>query len=150
MSESRDLALACLRFSGIHGGDRTSGVVHEFLVSAQSGKTLRVTDANRRYRWLFVDDATKAIVLAVDSSPPLRGIYNVAGAESFTLLELAEAVRRVTGSKSEIVIERPGPGRNSIMNISKFRSATGYVPETLVYHLERMIAPNTSNSGLYR
>jgi UDP-glucose 4-epimerase len=147
LKRSRKITLVCLRFAGIHGGDRTSGVVRQLLNSALSGSALRIADANGRFRWLFVDDAVKAIELAIDADPPLHGNYNVAGADSLTLLELALAVREITNSMSEIIIERSTQGRHAVLDTSKFHKATGYTPRPLMYHLKRMIAPTRQSTA---
>src|SRR4051812_28357296 len=79
-------------------------VVSNFLVQALTGRPLTIYGDGRQTRsFTYVDDEVKGIVGLLDSG--YVGPVNIGNDGEFTLLELAELVRSVTGSSSEIVFE---------------------------------------------
>ncbi len=129
-----------LRLAGIHGAGRTSGVVCALMRSAIVGEPLRVDEPESRFRLLFVDDAVSALSLALTCSlDQPYGCFNVAGADTLSLRELAGIILSVTGSTSSIEVAPESPRRNEGMDISAFQSAFGYRPEGTKAHLLRML-----------
>ena len=79
-------------------------VVSNFLVQAMRGEPLTVFgDGTQTRSFCYVDDEVRGIVALLDSDHV--GPVNIGNPNEFTILELAEAVLEVTGSKSEIAFE---------------------------------------------
>jgi dTDP-glucose 4,6-dehydratase len=79
-------------------------VVSNFLVQALEGRPLTVYGDGRQTRsFCYVDDEVRGIVALLDSGE--TGPINIGNPGEFTMLELAEQVLAVTGSRSEIVHE---------------------------------------------
>ena len=91
---------------------------HEDLVIFGDGGQVR--------DFIFVKDLVRAILLAVDRG---NEVYNVGRGEFITVLELAQRIISVTGSRSKIVFagERPGDIRASYADISRLRGL-GFTP----------------------
>jgi dTDP-glucose 4,6-dehydratase len=79
-------------------------VVSNFLVQAMDGKPLTVYgDGLQTRSFCYVDDEIRGILGLLDSD--WIGPMNIGNPNEFTVMELAETVKEVTGSDSEIVYE---------------------------------------------
>ena len=83
---------------------RDGRVVSNFLIQAMEGEPLTVYGDGKQSRsFCYVEDEVRGIVALLNSD--YVGPVNIGNPNEFTILELAEAVIDVTGSKSEIVFE---------------------------------------------
>jgi dTDP-glucose 4,6-dehydratase len=79
-------------------------VVSNFLVQAMDGKPLTVYgDGTQTRSYCYVDDEVRGILALLESD--WVGPMNIGNPDEFTVLDLAQKVRDVTGSSSEIVHE---------------------------------------------
>ncbi|MCG6929461.1 MAG: SDR family oxidoreductase [Desulfofustis sp.] len=79
-------------------------VVSNFIVQALQGKPITVYgDGSQSRSFCYVDDLIDGFVRLMDSGDDLTGPVNLGNPGEFTILELAEKVVAMTGSKSEIV-----------------------------------------------
>ncbi|MBW1697490.1 MAG: SDR family oxidoreductase [Deltaproteobacteria bacterium] len=79
-------------------------VVSNFIVQALQGKPLTVFGNGKQSRsFCYVDDLIEGIIRLFNSADDVTGPINIGNPEEFTILELAELVQELTGSKSEIV-----------------------------------------------
>jgi nucleoside-diphosphate-sugar epimerase len=79
-------------------------VVSNFLVQALEGKPLTVYgDGSQSRSFCYVEDEVRGFLALLDSDHV--GPVNIGNPNEFTMLELADAVKEVTGSSSEIVHE---------------------------------------------
>jgi dTDP-glucose 4,6-dehydratase len=79
-------------------------VVSNFLVQAMRGEPLTVFGDGKQTRsFCYVDDEIRGLIALLDSD--YVGPVNIGNPDEFTILELAEAVIEVTGSRSEIAFE---------------------------------------------
>jgi len=124
-------ATVVLRFFTVYGPRQHGMVVAELLERVRSGKHVRVD--RLRLSPTYVDDAVRAIEasLAIDG----HEVVNVAGDESVTLRELAEAVARAEGVAA--LIEEGEIGRSLVGANARMRSVLGVAPE---WTLERGLA----------
>jgi dTDP-glucose 4,6-dehydratase len=75
-----------------------------FMRQAVAGDPITVFgDGSQTRSFCYVDDLIRGLVLLAESGEHMP--VNIGNPGEFTLLELAETVKRVTGSKSEIVFE---------------------------------------------
>lgn len=138
--EQRIMNGVTLRFAGIHGGDRESGVIYRMLSAALLGEPIQVDEPESRFRFLFIDDAVEAIKLALFTPLPARyNCYNVAGREIYTLGELAAEIKKIIGSSSEIHANPGGSSRNQALDISRIERDMNFCPTTLSQNLQRLV-----------
>jgi len=78
-------------------------VVSNFIVQALRGKDLTVYgDGSQTRAFCYVDDMTDGIIRMMASPDDFLGPVNLGNPEEFSILELAETIIRITGSKSKI------------------------------------------------
>ena len=83
-------------------------VITNFIRQALTGAPIEIQDFGQQTRsFCYVDDQIEAQVRAIHCS--LEGPINIGNPEEFTIAELAETVKRLTGSNSEIVNVSPAP-----------------------------------------
>jgi UDP-glucuronate decarboxylase len=81
-------------------------VVSNFIVQALRGESITLYGTGRQTRsFCYVDDMIEAIVKLMNTPPPLTGPINLGNPGEFTMLELAEHVLRLTGSRSKLSFE---------------------------------------------
>lgn len=79
-------------------------VVSNFVCQALRGEDVTVYgDGSQTRSFCYVDDLVEGMVRLMNSRDGLTGPVNVGNPAEFTVLELAETVIRLTGSRSEIV-----------------------------------------------
>ena len=84
-------------------------VVSNFVCQALRGEPITLYGDGRQTRaFCYVDDLVDGLVRLMASPPDVTGPINLGNPGEFTMLELAELVREMTGSASEIVF-RPLP-----------------------------------------
>ena len=88
---------------------RDGRVVSSFIVQALTGQDITVFGEGQQTRsFCYVDDLIDGFVALMDSNDEVTGPVNLGNPGEFTILELAEQVITLTGSKSRIV-HRPLP-----------------------------------------
>ncbi|EGJ50632.1 UDP-glucuronic acid decarboxylase family protein [Desulfocurvibacter africanus] len=107
-------------------------VVSNFIVQALKGEPLTVYgDGSQTRSFCFVSDLIEAFVRFMNTPDEVTGPVNLGNPGEFTILELAEQVIRMTGSKSKIDF-RPLPTDDPTQrkpNITKAREILGWEPK---------------------
>ena len=81
-------------------------VVSNFIVQALQGEPITVYgDGGQSRSFCYVDDLIEGFVTLMDTDDEFTGPVNLGNPGEFTILELAQKVVEMTGSKSEIVFE---------------------------------------------
>lgn len=79
-------------------------VVSNFIVQALRGEDITIYgDGSQSRSFCYVDDLIEAILRMMDSDSDFHGPVNIGNPGEFTMLELAEKVLTLTGSKSRLV-----------------------------------------------
>jgi UDP-glucuronate decarboxylase len=79
-------------------------VVSNFIVQALRGEDVTIYgDGSQTRSFCYVDDLIDAMLRMMDSEKGFFGPVNIGNPGEFTMLELAEKVLRLTGSKSSLV-----------------------------------------------
>jgi UDP-glucuronate decarboxylase len=106
-------------------------VVSTFIVQALRGEPLTVFgDGQQTRSFCYVDDMVEALLRMMETPPGLTGPINVGNPGEFTMLELAEAVLRLTGSCSRLEF-RPLPAddpKQRRPDIGRARAELGWEP----------------------
>ena len=132
-----------LRLFNVYGPSermsKYSGVVYKFIKNALLNKPLVVYGDGKQVRdFVYISDVVNAFKVSTNVEP---NVYNVGTGKGTSVLELAELILKLTGSRSQIVFGPPRPGdiRASVADISKL-SSKGWRPEvSLVEGLRRTI-----------
>jgi UDP-glucuronate decarboxylase len=91
----------------MHPGD--GRVVSNFIVQALRNQEITIYGNGHQTRsFCYVDDLIEAMIRMMGTEPDFPGPVNIGNPGEFTMLELAERVLRLTGSRSK-VIHRPLP-----------------------------------------
>lgn len=119
-------------------------VVSNFIVQALQGQPITVYgDGSQTRSFCYVDDLIEAMMGLMNSPAEFTGPMNAGNPVEFTILELAELVIELTGSKSKVVRE-PLPGddpRQRQPDISIAKERIGWTPKiNLREGLEKTIA----------
>lgn len=130
-------------------GPRQTGrygmVLPGFVQSALMGKPITVYgDGNQTRSFMHVNDAVGAIMRLMDEPLAVGEIYNVGNDQEVSINDLAQKVKEMTGSDSEIehipYEKAYGPGFEDMErrcpNISKLKAAIGFSPS---YDLDAII-----------
>jgi UDP-glucuronate decarboxylase len=107
-------------------------VVSNFIVQALKGDDITMFgDGSQTRSFCFVDDLIEAMLRMMDSPAAFVGPLNIGNPGEFTMLELAEMVLRLTGSRSKISF-RPLPSddpRQRRPDISLAKQALDWEPK---------------------
>jgi len=133
-------------FNTYSAGLRTDDgrVISNFVTQALKGEPITVYgDGSQTRSFCYVDDMVDALTLVMESEKCVGDIFNVGNPEEYTILQLAELVKKLTGSRSEIVflpLPKDDPVRRR-PNIDKIRRVLGWEPKiSLAEGLRRTIA----------
>lgn len=81
-------------------------VISNFIVQALQNQDITVYgDGSQTRSFCYVDDLIEAIVRLMDTPDEFTGPLNVGNPNEFTIIELAEKIIKLTGSKSKIVFK---------------------------------------------
>lgn len=119
-------------------------VISTFIVQALEGAPITVFgDGSQTRSFCYVDDMIEAIILFMDASDDFIGPVNLGNPVEFSMLELAENVLALTGSKSEVVfrtLPEDDPKKRQ-PDISLAQEKLGWTPQVpLAEGLPRTIA----------
>ena len=85
-------------------------VVSNFIIQALRGEDITIYGDGKQTRsFQYVDDLIRGFLCLMDSDDDITGPVNMGNPGEFTMLELAEKVLSLTGSKSKLVY-KPLPG----------------------------------------
>jgi UDP-glucuronate decarboxylase len=107
-------------------------VVSNFIVQALQGKDITIYgDGQQTRSFCYVDDLIDAMVRMMNSEEGFTGPVNTGNPGEFTMLELAETILRLSGSKSKLVFQ-PLPSddpKQRQPNIELAKSKLGWAPK---------------------
>ncbi|MBK8839702.1 MAG: SDR family oxidoreductase [Hyphomonadaceae bacterium] len=107
-------------------------VVSNFIVQALKGQDITIYgDGLQTRSFCYVDDLIEGMIRLMDSSDDVTGPINVGNPGEFTMIELAETVLKLVGSKSKLV-RQPLPAddpKQRKPDITRARSVLGWEPK---------------------
>ena len=149
------LAIKVMRIFNTYGPNmhpHDGRVVSNFIVQALEGRPITIYGTGAQTRsFCYVDDLIEGMVRLMESPPEFTGPVNIGNPNEFTMLELAQQVIKLTGSRSELVFE-PLPSddpRQRQPDIALARQALGWEPavqleaglkKTIEYFRQRIAA----------
>ena len=122
---------------------RDSLVIPRFVQLARAGEALTVAgDGSQHRKFVYVEDLARAHVLALGDHAENQ-TYNLDGREQITILQIAEAVMRLTGGRKpiEFVPARGGDYAGADVSSEKACRELGWEPEIDFEHgMRRTVA----------
>ncbi|OGJ56352.1 hypothetical protein A3D88_01685 [Candidatus Peribacteria bacterium RIFCSPHIGHO2_02_FULL_52_16] len=122
-----------LRFSNVYGAyDDSDRIVPLFIRQAKEGKKLTVFGEGKCLDFTYIDDTINGVILALEQCGKHDGeVFNIAYGTGTTLVELAESIKKLTKSASEIVMAPPRLGEVTyyVADIAKAKKQLGYQPK---------------------
>jgi UDP-glucuronate decarboxylase len=110
-------------------------VVSNFIVQALKGQDITIYgDGSQSRSFCYVDDLLDGMIRLMNSREEFTGPVNIGNPNEFTMLELAEKVIRLTGSKSKIIY-MPLPSDDPTQrqpNISLAKKELGWEPKVML------------------
>ncbi len=105
LTETDNISVNCLRFFNIYGERQdTRMVIPRFFAQATTGQPIEVFGCGTQTRdFTSVIDVSEAIYQLIQR-PTLNGTFNISRGQETTIGELAAMIKKVTGSKSDIVL----------------------------------------------
>ena len=99
------LEYTIFRFFNTYGPKQSKNfVISKFLVSALNNEDISIYgDGLQTRTFCYIDDNIDACYNAFNKNLYVNDVVNIGSAEEFTILELADAIIKVTGSKSKLV-----------------------------------------------
>ena len=114
----------------MHPGD--GRVVSNFIVQALKGEDITIYGEGLQTRsFCYVDDLLDGMIALMDTGTDVTGPINVGNPNEFTMIQLAEAVLKLTGSTSKLV-KLPLPAddpKQRQPDITQARSVLGWEPK---------------------
>jgi UDP-glucuronate decarboxylase len=107
-------------------------VVSNFIMQALRGEPITIFGEGQQTRaFCYVDDLVAGLMALMDSSDEVTGPINLGNPGEFTMLQLAEAVIELTGSKSTLAfnpLPQDDPKQRQ-PNITKASTILGWAPK---------------------
>jgi UDP-glucuronate decarboxylase len=104
-----DLRVKIIRIFNTYGPRMSMNdgrVVSNFIVQALRGENITIYGDGKQTRsFQYVDDLVEGMVRMMETRDSFLGPVNIGNPGEFTMLELAEKVIELTGSKSKIIFE---------------------------------------------
>src|SRR5262249_8434116 len=128
----RDVAVRIARIFNTYGPRLLAGdgrVVSNFIMQALRHEPLTIYgDGCQTRSFCYVDDTIEALCRLMNAE--IEGPLNIGNAQEYTMLELAEMVLRLTGSRSRLQHKRlpPDDPARRCPDISRARSHLGWEP----------------------
>lgn len=109
------------------------GAIHIFIKKALKGEPIRLNNGGGQIRsWCYIDDIVEAILLCLEKDEALGQSFNIGNpANTVTIRELADTIKRIVGSGSEIISVKNDRAEVEIRipDIGKARSLLGFEPK---------------------
>jgi UDP-glucuronate 4-epimerase len=122
-----------IRLGWVFGSRRTTDcVIRETILNALSGLPTTLMGGNEAYRqYLYVDDAARALILAMDAASIGKIAYNVTGNSYITIAEMAQTIRSFLPEADIAISEDVGPYEEAQGRFSGLNAASdpGYLPK---------------------
>lgn len=122
-----------MRFATIYGpGTRPALATHIFMGQALRGEPITVHGDGKQTRTLtYVDDLVDGII-ALWKSDKINDVWNLSTEEEVSAIQMAEDIKRITESRSEIVFipQRVGQTYRESISAEKMRREVGWEAKT--------------------
>ena len=124
-----NIPYSILRFSQVYGPNEPIVRIIPIIKKAmlEGSKFTLVTNGEEKRRFLFIDDAVKAIVNSLLFSK--NEIYNIAGPDEISMRDLILLIEKIWNQKINFEIKDEVKGEDNVPSISKAEQSIKYVPD---------------------
>ena len=108
-----------------------AAVIPKFITALLAGHAPVIYGDGKQSRdFTYVENVVRANLLAIQSLPAFGMAVNIGCGKSYNLLQLVEALAKITGKKIAPAFDRPRPGdiRHSMADISRAKRLLGFKP----------------------
>jgi len=123
-----------LRYFNVYGPKQGTGdyaaVIPKFIMQAMKNEAITIYGDGLQTRdFVFVKDAVNACILAIEKGKNFD-IFNIATGKPTRIIDLANLIKKLLNSRSEIVYLPPRKGevRHSYASVDKARDKLGFKP----------------------
>jgi UDP-glucose 4-epimerase len=134
--ENHGIEAVSLRYFNVYGPRQTAsqyaGVISIFAKRALDQQPLQIFgDGSQTRDFIFVSDVVDATMASLEATPENRA-FNIASGNEITILELAKAIQRITGSRSELEFCPPRSGdiARSVADTTRAAKELGFKTRT--------------------
>lgn len=107
--KQRNVRIKIIRIFNTYGTRMNSNdgrVISNFIVQALKGEDLTIYGSGKQTRsFQYVDDLIEGMIRMMNTPEDVTGPINIGNPAEFSMLELAEKVLEITGSKSKIIFK---------------------------------------------
>lgn len=107
--KQNDVRIKIIRIFNTYGTRMNTNdgrVISNFIVQALKGEDLTIYGTGKQTRsFQYVDDLIEGMIRMMNTSSEVIGPINIGNPTEFSMLELAEKVLKITGSKSKIIFK---------------------------------------------
>lgn len=138
VGKSINLPVVAFRFQNVYGPGQSlknpyTGILSIFSTQIKNGNDINIFEDGKETRdFVYIDDVTDAIILAMDNDNANYEVFNVGSGEELDVLTIAETLRSKYKSNVQIKISgnyRLGDIKSNLADLSKSRSILGYEPK---------------------
>lgn len=125
---------ACiLRFSNVYGMyDDSDRIVPLFIRLARKHETMTIFGEGKCLDFTYIDDTVTGVIQALENIDACDGeVFNIAYGSGTMLVQLANVIKELTGSSSQIVMGQPRLGEVTyyVADITKAKKMLGFSPK---------------------
>lgn len=136
---SAGLHYAILRFPGVYGTGKESGVIAKFVRHCLSGNPAPLqAPGNRTSDFLYAEDAADALLLAFSwlqanpgDSPAAERLFHIGSGEEVSVAATARLIRELTGANVDILDRPASTPRRFCFDNTRARRVLGFRPRSL-------------------
>ncbi len=126
----------CRLFNNYGPRETNMHIIPEILKQLQSGDTLRLGNISTIRDYIHTQDCAKALIKLAACCEGETKIVNVAHGDGYTVEEMIQKIKAITGRQFEVSIDTTRLRRNDkqtqVADISLLKALTGWAPETSI------------------
>lgn len=148
---NKDLCVVALRFPGIYGVNHLRGMIHEFRSKLEANQDLELYGNGKYLRSvMYIDEAVEVINLALAYKSRGFNLFTAGSKESKSILEIAEILKMLLKSQSNIILSDKQSQNNfsANLNLTKIKNILGYNPKEIKDGLEKYVLSIQENRGV--
>lgn len=139
VGDSIGLPVIAYRFQNVYGPGQSlknpyTGILSIFSTQIKNQQDINIFEDGQESRdFVYVDDIVNAVVLGIEDSKGVTGVFNVGSDERLSVVDIATTLKDKYNSPVSLNVTgnyRLGDIKDNIADLSKIRSALGYEPAT--------------------
>lgn len=138
VGQSINIPVVAFRFQNVYGPGQSlknpyTGILSIFSTQIRNNHDINIFEDGMETRdFVYIDDVTDAIMLAIDTEKANYQVFNVGSGEKLSVLDIANILKEKYNSNVHIHVSgnyRIGDIRHNQADLSKIHTLLGYVPK---------------------